>query len=91
MTYLEKKRIEVLKAIKPICEAFKIEYDYIVEEERQTEALVLNGQKIGCSANSISATVEELIGYLFVKGYCENRWWHFKPQTLKHIKQYWID
>ena len=47
------KKTEVIKAIKPICKAFNLEYDYIVKETGQTEILVLNGQKIGCSYNSI--------------------------------------
>lgn len=37
------KRTEVIKAIKPICEAFNLKYDYIVKETGQTETLVLNG------------------------------------------------
>ena len=35
MEELEKKRIEVLKAIKPICEVFEIEYDYIVKQAKK--------------------------------------------------------
>ena len=89
MEYLKNKRIEVLKEIKPICEAFNIEYDYKVEGK--TEILVLDGQKIGCSCNSISATKNEVIGYIFAKIYCKERWWHFRPQTLKYIKQYWVN
>lgn len=89
---LEKKRIEVLKEIKPICEAFNLEYDYIVSAEGQTETLVLNGQKIGCSYNSISAIINEVIGYIFVKIYCRNNWiGSFRTQTLNVIKQYWLD
>lgn len=85
------KRTEVIKEIKPICEAFNIKYDYIVKENGQIETLVLDGQKIGCSMNSIYAIKNEIIGYIFAKIYCHNNWWHFQPQTLKHIKQYWID
>lgn len=89
---LKKKRIEVLEAIKPICEAFNLEYDYIVKETGQTETLVLNGQKIGCSCNSIDATINELIGYIFVKIYCRNNYiGAFRTQTLNVIKQYWLN
>lgn len=89
---LEQKRVEVLKAIKPICEAFNLKYDYIVKEEGQTETLVLNDQKIGCSCNSIEATINEVIGYIFVKIYCRNNWiGAFKTQTLNVIKQYWLN
>lgn len=89
---LETKRLEVLEAIKPICEAFDLEYDYIIKETGQTETLVLNGQKIGCSCNSINAVINEVIGYIFVKIYCRDNWLgHFRTQTLNVIKQYWID
>lgn len=88
---LEEKRKEVLKAIKPICEAFNLRYDYIVKEGGQTETLVLDGQKIGCSMNSIYAIKNEIIGYIFAKIYCHDKWWYFKPHTLKYIKQYWLN
>ena len=40
LKYLQEKRAEVLKKIKPICEAFGIEdYDYIVSDKGQTEIL----------------------------------------------------
>lgn len=91
MEYLKSKREEVLKEIKPICEAFNIEYDYIVKETGQTEILVLDGQKIGCSMNSIYAIKTEIIGYIFAKIYCHDRYWAFQPQTLKKIKEYWIN
>ena len=45
---LNTKRTEVLKEIKPICEAFDLKYDYIVKTEGQTETLILDNQKIGC-------------------------------------------
>lgn len=89
---LKSKRKEVLEAIKPICEAFNIKYDYIVKEEGQTETLVLNGQKIGCSYNSIEAVINEVIGYIFVKIYCRNNYiGAFRTQTLNVIKQYWLN
>lgn len=89
LKYLENKRKEVLKTIKPVCKAFKIDFDYIINKKTLAETLVLNGQKIGCSCNSISAILEEVIGYIFVKQY--DRWWYHKPQTMKAIKKYWID
>lgn len=90
---LQKKRLDVLKAIKPICEAFNItDYDYIVKETGQTETLRIHDTRIGCSCNSNEAVVMELIGWIFVKIYCRNR--HigaFKKQTLNVIKQYWLN
>lgn len=89
--YLINKRQKVLDTIKPICEVFGIDnYDYIIKDKILTETLILNGQEIGCSGNSMSAIIEELIGYIFIKIYCKNRWWYHKPQTMKAIKEYWI-
>lgn len=89
--YMEHKREKVLEVIKPICEAFGIEdYDYVFNIEKGRERLVLEGQEIMCMENSIGATVEELIGYIFVKKYLPERYWAFKPQTREYIKQYWV-
>ena len=83
------KRQQVLDNIKPICKAFGIEkYDYEINNDTLSETLVLNGTRIGCSCNSISATIEEVIGYIFIRVYCENRYWYHKPQTEKAIKKY---
>lgn len=92
MQTLQEKREQVLKAIKPICEAFHItDYDYIVKETGQTETLRINNIKIGCSCNSISAVINELIGWIFVKIYCHDNYiGAFRTQTLNVIKQYWI-
>lgn len=89
--YLQSKREEVLNLIKPICNAFSIKgYDYIIEEDSR-EVLKINDVRIGCTSNSLQAIVEELVGYIFINIYCKNRWWHFKPQTIKAIKKYWED
>lgn len=88
-TYLQSKRDEVLRLIKPMCEGFNIkEYDYIIEEDNR-EVLKLNDTRIGCTSNSLSAIVEEVVGYIFINLYCKERWWHFKPQTINAIKKYW--
>lgn len=93
ITYLEQKRKEVLEEIKPICEAFKIkDYDYIVKESSQRETLRIYDTYIGCSCNSISAVIDELIGWIFVKIYCKNRSiGTFEKQTLNVIRKYWIE
>lgn len=84
------KRAAVLKEVTPICNAFGIKgFDYIITGNN--ERLRLNDTYIGCSCNSVSAVVEELIGYIFVKMYCRNRYiGAFQTQTLNVIKQYWI-
>jgi hypothetical protein len=86
------KRTEILEAIKPICEAFGItEYDYVINYKRGIERLIVNGIEIGCSCNSVSAVIDELIGYIFIKIYCRNRsLGAFETQVKNQIKRYWI-
>ena len=89
--YLQEKRIEVLSEIKPICEAFGIDdYDYEIKESGQTETLIIYGQGIGCSSNSISAVVQELTGYIFLMKWRERYLGAFETQTKNVIKEYWI-
>lgn len=88
--YLVEKRLSVLEAIKPICEAFKItDYDY--EIENNYERLRIYDTRIGCTCNSISAIIDELVGYIFVCRFRERWLGHFKKQTFNMIKEYWIE
>lgn len=91
--FLSEKRKEVLKEIKPYCEVFGItDYDYFVNKKTGGEVLKLNNTYIGCTANSIMAVIDELIGYVFVMRYCRNRQiGAFRTQTLNNIKCWWID
>lgn len=88
--YLIQKRLEVLEAISPICEVFKIkDYDYEITHGEQ-EVLRIRDVRIGCTWNSVSAVVDELIGYIFVTVYCKNRsLGAFKTQIMNQIKAYW--
>ena len=90
--YLEEKRIKVLEAIKPICETFNItDYDYIVNTKGQDEILRIRSVYIGCSSDSITAIIDELIGYIFITTFCHHRsLGAFEKQTLNVIKRYWI-
>ena len=90
MEYLKEKRLEVLKEIKPICEAFNItDYDYLIE--KGIERLRLYETYIGCSSNSVSAVVDELIGYIFIKRWYRSRTLGaFDTQVKNVIKRYWI-
>ena len=92
MEQLNKKREEVLIEIEPIMKAFNIkDYDYIVKDTGQTETLRIYDTFIGCSCNSVSAVIDEIIGYLFVKRFCRNRYLGaFRTQTLNQIRKYWI-
>lgn len=88
---LEEKRLEVLGAIKPICEAFGInDYDYIVKNDGQNETLVVEGTKIRCSFNSIHAVKQELIGYIFVGMWQQRSLGAFETQVKNVIRRYWI-
>ena len=86
MSKLEEKRLKVLQTIKPICEVFNIiNYDFTLDE-----ILIIEDTKIGCMSNSITAIVDELIGYIFVNIYCRHRsLGAFETQTLNVIKRYW--
>ena len=91
LAYLETKRLEVLKEIKPICEAYGItKYDYIVDEIGQHETLIIYNTRIGCSSNSISAIIQELTGYIFLMKWRDRWLGSFDTQTKNVIKRYWI-
>ena len=92
MKYLEEKRLGVLAEIKPICEAFAItDYDYEINYDTYTEVLRLNNTKINCCGNSISAIIDEVIGYLFINYYCENRsLGAFETQVKNRITSTWM-
>ena len=91
--YLIDKRKEVLKEIKPYCDLFKIaDYDYFINTEAGGEVLKLNDTYIGCSCNSISAVIDEVMGYIIINFYCKNRsLGAFRTQTMNEIKRYWIN
>lgn len=87
--YHEKKRETVLETIKPICEAFGItDYDYIINDNQ--ERLVVEGQAIGCACNSIGATVNELINYIWLKSGCVDKVHNFKKAVVNELKRYWL-
>lgn len=89
--YFAEKVKQIDKEIAPICKAFNInDYGYEIEENHN-EFLVLNGQKIGCTGNSISAVIDELIGYIIITRYCRNRsLGAFDKQSKNYIKRYWV-
>ena len=71
LEYLTQKREMVLEKLKPLCEYFGIKYDYEISDGKQTETLVLNGTRIGCTSNSFQGILDEVIGYIFI-----NVWVH---------------
>lgn len=90
--YLQEKRLKVLDAIKPICEAYGIvDYDYEVDSHGQREVLRIYDTKIGCSCNSILAVKQELTGYIFIMMWKGRSLGAFAPQTKKEIKTYWME
>lgn len=88
---LSRKKQSVLEAIDPICAVFNIEnVDYKINTETLNERLCIGNLEIGCTGNSVSAVVDELIAYIFVTRYCQNRsLGAFEKQTLNVIKRYW--
>ncbi|MDD3138936.1 MAG: hypothetical protein PHX08_08195 [Lachnospiraceae bacterium] len=93
MEYLQKKRLQVLEEIRPICDVFNIkDYDYIIQENGQREILRIYDIKIGCSCNSISAVKNELIGFIFLRTWGRDRsMGAFDKQSRNVIKQYWMN
>lgn len=92
--YYKNKRDLVLETIKPICEVFGItDYDYVTKFDNNgnvSERLIIEGQAIGCACNSIYATVNELIGYIWVRSGACDKVCYFRTQTLNQVKKYWI-
>ena len=88
--YYANKIRQISEEINPICKVFNINsYGYEIEENGN-EWLLLNGTKIGCTGNSVSAVIDELIAYVFITRYCKNRsLGAFHKQTINHIKKYW--
>ena len=96
--YYANKRKNILAKIKPLLEDFLgvKDYDYVIEQEKgsqwaEHEYLIICGDKIGCSMNSESASVEEAFGWAIVRYYAYNR--HlgaFHKQVLNQIKSYWM-
>lgn len=92
MEYLKEKRKKVLDTIKPICEVFGVnDYDYITQETGQKEVLRIEDTLIACTSNSISAIIDEIIGYIFINIWCRHRsLGAFSTQVKKQIKKYWL-
>jgi len=81
----------VLDRIKPLCNAVGIDdYDYIINRDGQSETLRIYDTKIGCSSNSISAVIQELIGYIFLRNWRDRSLGNFETQTKNVIKRYWL-
>ena len=92
--YLQEKRVEVLKTVKPILEPFDIaEVDYVIDENTKQETLVIDDTKIGCTCNSIEAILQEVVGYLFIKTWVPPRILVSDPYVdhcVEVITKYWI-
>ncbi|GEM04116.1 hypothetical protein HMI01_11040 [Halolactibacillus miurensis] len=87
LEHLKQKRLEVLEAIKPICEAYGIDdYDYEINPQGQREILRIGNTRIGCSYNSIFAVKQELTGYIFISMWKGRSLGAFSPQTKKSLK-----
>lgn len=94
--YIEKGK-QIHTELKPVCDAFGItDWSYDITESLYNKAgvreeLIIEGQRIGCTGNSVSAVLDELIGYIFITRYCRNRsLGAFEKQVKNQIKTYWI-
>ena len=77
-----------IAAIKPLADELGIK---VTADEKR---LYCNGQAIGISCNSTSATIDEFIGYLFYKVWLKNRGYKIDGRSSVKIKEairdYWI-
>ncbi len=88
--YFNNKRNTVLETIKPICEAVGItDYDYEIEVKKLSETLVVEGTRIGCTCNSIGATVRELIVYIFIGCGGADKIHNFRKPVLNDLMRCW--
>lgn len=88
--YYNSKRNTVLETIKPICEAFGItDYDYEIDPKKLTETLVVEEKRIGCTCNSIGATVRELVVYIFIGCGGAYKIHNFRKPVLNDLMRYW--
>lgn len=97
-TYYIEKGKRVKEELQPICDAFGIkDWEYVCSEScmlpgHVREILRVERQKIGVTGNSISAILDELIGYIFISRYCRNRsLGAFEKQVKNQIKSYWLE
>lgn len=90
--FLNKKRKSVLNTLQPLCNLFGYDCDYVINlGQGQTETLVINGTRIGCTGNSEYAIMREFIGYLFIVIWCHDRHFPFKTQIMNCVKKYWLN
>lgn len=90
--YLLKKKKEVLKKLQPMCDVLGYDCDYVINRNYgQTEILVINGTRIGCTGNSEYAILKEFIGYLFINIWCHDKIFPFKTQIINRVKRYWLN
>lgn len=73
-----------LEAIEPIAKALNIK---VLADDK---FLYLNGQAIGIGCNSTWATVNEFIGYAFVKTWTADKSVRIPEPLMSRIKRYWF-
>lgn len=77
---------QALEAIEPIAKALNIQ---VSADDR---FLYLNGQAIGIGCNSTWATVNEFIGYAFLKVWMKDKYMYcdMSDELRDRIKRYWF-
>lgn len=73
-----------LEAIQPIAKVLNIQVS------ADDKFLYLNGQAIGIGCNSTWATVNEFIGYAFVKTWTADKSVRIPEPLMSRIKRYWF-
>ncbi len=96
--YYSDKREKVLKELKPLLKDFfgTNDYDYVITMGENTypkeEYLRIKTTRINCYSNSIEASVDEAVAWVFIKIFARKRsLGAFHNQTMKYLTQYWRD
>ena len=81
MTEDTKRALEI---IEPIANAMK------VQVSADKSFLYCNGQAIGIECNSTYATINEFIGYLFLKVWTKDKCFKIPPAVTERVQRYWF-
>lgn len=86
MSEMSEDTARALEAIEPMAKSLNIQ----VRADRKF--LYLNGQAIGIGCNSAYATINEFIGYAFLKVWMKDKYMHCEvtEELRNRIKRYWF-
>jgi len=94
--FSEERHNEVISAIKPLCDLYKIKYEHIVNRSKENpeylddEYIKLNDTLICITFDSALAIESEVLGYVFIYRWCRYRsLGAFDIQSKNVIKRNW--